>query len=85
MQGPLRDPPGRPSVEAMIRHYWDPSGGRYREALSEARQLLDAGATEEEAAEWIGWTVPELRAAGLPSTSASPAKCDEAEITEWAA
>lgn len=60
------DRPPRRSVDELRRYYWHPTGAGYRRALSEAKALLDAGAPIEEAAEFVGWAIPQLLR-GLPA------------------
>jgi hypothetical protein len=62
-QGPLYDPPERPSVEQKHAYYWSPDGEGFQQALREARAILEVGGSEAEAAEWIGFTVKQLREA----------------------
>jgi hypothetical protein len=59
--------PARPSVDDLIEYYWHGAGAK--KALSEAKALLDVGAPIEEAAEHIGWTVPQILRALPPEYS----------------
>jgi hypothetical protein len=68
----LRVEPRRPSVEERIREYWDPASPTYQRGLSEAKALLDVGAPVEEAAEYLGWSVPQLLRALPTEFSAKP-------------
>jgi hypothetical protein len=62
-RGPLYLSPGRPSVEEQQYHYLHPNGEGFKAALDEARAILEVGGSVEEAAEWIGFTIRQLREA----------------------
>src|SRR5206468_448987 len=61
--GPTRSPARRRSVAELQRFYTEWEGDGYQAALCEARELLAVGADLIEAAEWIGFSAEELRAA----------------------
>jgi hypothetical protein len=58
--GPVEDAPGG-SVDEMIRYFNEPGQPGFEERVRIARELLDAGFDEIEAAEEVLWTVPEMR------------------------
>lgn len=55
----------RPSTKEKQRYYFEPGQPGYERGIAEAKLLLEVGASVEEAADFIGFTVPQLLR-GLP-------------------
>jgi hypothetical protein len=61
--------PGRPSIREKQRYYLEPGQPGYERGIAEAKLLLDVGASVEEAADFIGFSVPQLLRALPPHFS----------------
>lgn len=70
----------RRTVEEMQFHCLWPEGDGFKRALAEARLPLDVGAPIEEAAEHIGFTVKQLRAALRERTSVEIATVEAPQV-----
>ncbi len=88
--GPTKTPARRRSVAELTRYFSEWDGEGFQRGLREAMDLLDVGADWEEAADWVGWTVPELRDAverkrgesGVGNAGAAPNVGDDSTAAE---